>query len=59
MAEGDFRPSSFRPKPLTRAQLLKRKKQFEDASNRIEEIKKQEEEHHKKTLKKTKEPDWV
>lgn len=47
MSEGDFTPRSYRPKPLTRAQLRELEKRFEDASERIDEIKKLEQKEWK------------
>ena len=55
MSEGDFTPRSYRPKPLTKAQLRKMKKQYEKASERLEEIKKLEKEHREDEIN----PDWV
>ena len=55
MSEGDFTPRSYRPKPLTKAQLRKMKQQYEKASERIDEIKKLEESHREEESN----PDWV
>lgn len=55
MSEGDFTPRSYRPKPLTKAQLRKMKQQYEKASERISEIKKLEESHREEESN----PDWV
>jgi hypothetical protein len=46
MSEGDFTPRSYRPKPLSKAQLRELEKRFEDASERIDEIKKLEQKEH-------------
>lgn len=55
MSEGDFTPRSYRPKPLTKAQLRKIKEQYEQSSERIDEIKKLEKEHREEENN----PDWV
>lgn len=55
MSEGDFTPRSYRPKPLSRAQLKKMKQQYEKASERIDEIKKLEESHREEESN----PEWV
>ena len=55
MSEGDFTPRSYRPKPLTKAQLRKMKQQYEKASERISEIKTREESHREEESN----PDWV
>ena len=56
MAEGDFTPHSYRPKPLTRAQLRELQERFKDAGERIDEIKKLEKKHREKNIEN---PDWV
>lgn len=55
MSEGDFTPRSYRPKPLTKAQLRKIKEQYKQSSERIDEIKKLEKEHREEENN----PDWV
>lgn len=56
MSEGDFTPRSYRPKPLTKAQLRKMKKLYEKASERIDEIKKLEQKERKDEIDT---PGWV
>lgn len=56
MSEGDFTPRSYRPKPLTRAQLREMEKRFEDASERIDEIKKLEKKEHENDIDN---PHWM
>ncbi len=55
MSEGDFTPRSYRPKPLTKAQLRKIKQQYEKSGERIDEIKKLEASHREEDVS----PDWV
>lgn len=55
MSESDSTPRSYRPKPLTQAQLRKMKQEYEKASERIDEIQKLETEHREEGVN----PDWV
>jgi len=56
MAEGDFTPRSYRPKPLSKAQLREMKKKFEDVDERIEKVRKLEEKEFKDDIDA---PSWL
>ena len=56
MSESDFTPRSYRPKPLTKEQLLELEQRFADAGERLDEIKKLEKKHRDKNIEN---PDWV